>query len=175
LTFSLGCGSGSSATAGSWTSTSVVFGATGATNLISTNGATWFVTGVQLEVGSTATPFERRPFGTELALCQRYYWKTFAIGTAPAQNVASHNFIFVGGVNSDSAVKRGDIILPVVMRTDPTVVTFNPYASNSSWRVPGGSTDTVPTITATSVHIQFSIPESTLSSAHGHLTASAEL
>jgi hypothetical protein len=51
-----------------------------------TNGATWQMTGVQLEVGSTATPFERRPFGVELALCQRYFEKSYnvdvAIGTS---------------------------------------------------------------------------------------------
>jgi hypothetical protein len=47
-------------------------GATGQTNLSLTNGATWQVTGVQLEAGSVATPFERRPYGTELALCQRH-------------------------------------------------------------------------------------------------------
>ena len=46
---------------------------TGAVNLLATSGATWQLTGVQLEVGSVATPFERRPYGTELALCQRYY------------------------------------------------------------------------------------------------------
>ena len=49
--------------------------ATGAVALPSTNGATWQVTGVQLEIGTQATPFEYRPYGTELALCQRYYEK----------------------------------------------------------------------------------------------------
>ena len=45
--------------------------------LTSTNGATWYVTGVQLEIGSTATDFEHKSFGEELALCQRYYEKSY--------------------------------------------------------------------------------------------------
>jgi len=48
----------------------------GQSNLADTNGATFYITGVQLEVGSTATSFDYRPYGTELALCQRYYEET---------------------------------------------------------------------------------------------------
>ncbi len=70
--FSLGTGSTYSGTAGSWAS-AAYFSATGATSVVGTNGATFYITGVQLEVGSVATPFERRPYGTELQLCQRYY------------------------------------------------------------------------------------------------------
>ena len=45
----------------------------GSTSVVGTNGATWYVTGVQLEAGTVATPFEHRSYGQELALCQRYY------------------------------------------------------------------------------------------------------
>jgi hypothetical protein len=70
--FGLGCGSGRSATAGSWTGTNLVFSATGATSVVGTSGATFYITGVQLEAGSVASPFERRDYGRELMMCQRY-------------------------------------------------------------------------------------------------------
>jgi hypothetical protein len=49
------------------------WGATGAVSVVGTNGATFYITGVQLEKGSVATSFDYRPYGTELQLCQRYY------------------------------------------------------------------------------------------------------
>ena len=70
--FGLGVGSTKSGTAGSWAGSYFV-SATGATSVVGTNGATFYITGVQLEKGSTATSFDYRPYGTELALCQRYY------------------------------------------------------------------------------------------------------
>ena len=71
LDIGLGAGSSVVGTAGAWAA-SGYHSATGATNLIATNGATFYITGVQLEKGSTATSFDYRPYGTELALCQRY-------------------------------------------------------------------------------------------------------
>ena len=72
LTFSIGIGSTVSGTAGAWAGANY-FSSTGATSVVGTNGATFYITGVQLEAGSVATPFERRQYGQELALCQRYY------------------------------------------------------------------------------------------------------
>jgi hypothetical protein len=85
----LGVGSTYSGTAGAWAGADYR-STTGATSVVGTNGATFYITGVQLEVGSTATSFDYRPYGTELALCQRYYWKNsgapqyIRIGTGPA-------------------------------------------------------------------------------------------
>jgi len=75
LNFNLGTGSTYLGTAGAWTG-SAFYSATGGTNIVATNGATFYITGVQLEKGSTATSFDYRPYGTELALCQRYYEST---------------------------------------------------------------------------------------------------
>lgn len=70
--FSLGCGSTFTGTPNSWI-TSFKGNPTGGVNLVGTNAATFYITGVQLEKGSAATAFENRQYGQELALCQRYY------------------------------------------------------------------------------------------------------
>ena len=73
LNFSFGVGSTLSGTAGAW-SANDFRSATGATSVVGTNGATFYITGVQLEVGSSATSFEYRQYTTELQLCQRYFY-----------------------------------------------------------------------------------------------------
>jgi len=97
LAFGLGVGSTFSGTAGSWSSTRY-FSATGATSVVGTSGATFYITGVQLEKGSTATSFDYRPYGTELALCQRYYYKYSVTGSdqsfGSGYNYGTTNFIF---------------------------------------------------------------------------------
>jgi hypothetical protein len=72
LFFNMGCGSTTLGTAGAWASTFYA-GATGSVTVVANASATFKFTGVQLEKGSTATSFDYRPYGTELALCQRYY------------------------------------------------------------------------------------------------------
>jgi hypothetical protein len=72
VNFGLGVGTGRSGTAGAWAS-SEFYSATGAVSVVGTSGATWQVTGVQLEKGQTATSFDVLPISTEIALCQRYY------------------------------------------------------------------------------------------------------
>lgn len=90
LIFSLGMGSTFSGTAGAWAGSNLQ-SATGTTSVVGTNGATFYITGVQLERGSAASPFDWRPYGTELALCQRYYEKSYDTATSPG-TVATSSF-----------------------------------------------------------------------------------
>jgi hypothetical protein len=91
-----GSGSSRQGTAGSWGTTLFNTVSTRA-NLIGTSGATLYITGVQLEAGPTATPFERRPYSVELGMCQRYYYRItsstvfgpFAIGHCTLSTVAN--------------------------------------------------------------------------------------
>lgn len=85
--FSLGTGSTYSNTAGAWVAGDYR-SATGAVSVVGTNAATWYITGVQLEVGSVATPFERRPYGLELELCRRYL-QVFQGGSGSASGSTS--------------------------------------------------------------------------------------
>jgi len=116
--FSMGCGSTYLGTAGAWTG-STVFGVTGQINLVATNGATWFITGCQLEVGSTATSFDYRSYGTELALAQRYYQAFFGPTTTGIGN---------GSTNVN------DVVIPlfVPLRASPTMGSCNGAAFTSS-------------------------------------------
>ena len=130
VNFSLGAGATVSGTAGSWSST-LYRSATGATSVVGTNGATFYITGVQLEKGSTATSFDYRPYGTELQLCQRYFYKH--------QNTnggASYPIMLQAYSTTAAFGKICD--LPVTMRANPTSATtatsgtFTPSAANGT-------------------------------------------
>jgi hypothetical protein len=128
VVFGLGAGPDRSGTAGAWAGANYV-SATGAVSVIGTLNATWYVTGVQLETGSVATPFERRPYGTELMLCQRYYEKSYDQGTVPGTTGNLGNG-FVGNCSALAASTAGNVdgitILPfkVTKRAAPTMVAY---------------------------------------------------
>ena len=147
VNFGLGCGSTYNGTAGAWAS-AAYYSATGATSVVGTNGATFYITGVQLEVGSSATGFEYRQYGQELALCQRYC--TF-IGSLSA----SSSSIAIG---SAGTATEADMIfnLPVTMRTTPSVSaytgsTYRAYDFNAS--TPTVATPTISSGSPTCVYV----------------------
>ena len=114
--FGLGVGTTYSGTANAWAG-SAYYSATGATSVVGTNGATFYITGVQLEKGSTATSFDYRPYGTELALCQRYL---------PAFNASAADYaIGLIGQCYSSTVALVPYPFIVQPRTAPTGITVN--------------------------------------------------
>ena len=133
VVFSLGSGTAQSATAGAWTGTSFITSATGATSVVGTNGATFYITGVQLEVGSTATSFDYRPYGTELALCYRYYYKIF-----PADGSSKG---YGNGTSINTTNIYNTVPSPVTMRVNPTLETTGTASDYGIVR--GGGTNTV--------------------------------
>ena len=108
--FDLGTGSTFHATANQWYSGNAV--GPSASPFIAVNGATWLVTGVQLEVGSVATPFEHRSYADELRRCQRYFFNITG-------NNGSRSGI-PGYANSTSSL-RCMVQFPAPMRAIPTV------------------------------------------------------
>ena len=147
--FSLGAGSSWSATAGAWTS-SFALSATGAVSVVGTSGATFYLTGVQLEAGDTATPFEHRSYGAELALCQRYY-----------QRVGS---TFFGSVEGATAfVFQVPFLMPMRAPATITVVSggiFNArYAGNDT----NITNPTIANVTSTAENVWLQVVSSGLS------------
>jgi hypothetical protein len=87
-----------------------------------TAGLTWTIGNVQLEKGSTATSFDYRPYGTELALCQRYY--QFVGGTASG-------FPMFQGYSGAAVNFRQPISFPVAMRSAPTATKLGTWNVNN--------------------------------------------
>ncbi len=126
--FTLACGSTYFVpSANTWGSTNFGIGISGATNFLATNGATFYITGVQLEVGSVATPFERRDYGTELSRCFRYF-QMISSGNNSALPIQ-----FIGQSGGASTAPFGNMPLVSAMRTAPTFVqTASQWRFNSS-------------------------------------------
>ena len=107
----LGVGTTYSGTAGAWTASSIL-SVTGATSVVGTNGATFYITGVQLEQNTSATPFERRLYNQELANCQRYYY-SHAKGDAKVYATAAY---------FSSSYITSYVQFAVTMRTTPSLI-----------------------------------------------------
>ena len=102
-----------------------------------TNDATFEITGVQLEVGSVATDFEHRSFGQELALCQRYFYKTYRQGVAPGTDDTTD---LISKRNEMSA-SRTDMVLNIAysvpMRATPTIVGYSKAGNSNKFLITG--------------------------------------
>jgi hypothetical protein len=165
--FGLGVGTTYSTTAGAWTA-GQYFSSTGATSVVGTNGATFYITGVQLEVGSSATGFEYVDYGTQFAMCQRYYEFESGGAFSTATN---------GGFGNSYT---GSCYFKVLKRTTPTVTIYSGNGltgtSGSATWYPGSTVATA-TLTTTSTSL-FSMQQSgtsTYNLVSFSFSASAEL
>jgi hypothetical protein len=120
LYFGLGVSSSISGTANVWNA-GTAFVPTGSTNVVSTNGATFYITGVQLEIGTSATPFERRLYGQELINCQRYY---------QTQGTDIGNSLIWSGNVTNGVAYYSSKTLQVTMRASPTVTVGSELGKN---------------------------------------------
>jgi hypothetical protein len=185
LGWDLGSGSTLNQTAGAWQAGSKR-ATSGSTQLVATSGATLYLTGVQLEVGTTATNFEYRQYGTELALCQRYYETSFDIGTAPA-NAVNDNF---KGIASFGTSDSQSFSFKVYKRAAPTMSWYSSTAvgsptagqwqflnSGSAWANGVATQTNRATMSQCSVYVNSSgnLGSGQASSIAGNWAASAEL
>ena len=152
VSFNLGTGSGTYATNTTGWQAGQVMSLNGTVQVSATNGATWYLTGVQLERNTTATPFEWLPISTELALCQRYFYKS----TNAVSGGSAYNVISLAGFNSTRCF--GTFSLPVSLRASPTI-TFNGCAiRDGALSIQATVTNIFPVQTVTTIPFSASVP-----------------
>jgi hypothetical protein len=133
LRLGFGIGSTYTGTAGAWASANYMT-VTGATNWISTSGATFYITGVQLEKGTSATSFDFRDIATELVRCYRYYqsFNATSADTGGAGIPMRLQFANNGGTNP-----LGGWTYPTTMRAIPTLTSYGGGVAGGSWNMNG--------------------------------------
>ena len=132
FTLDLGSGSNYATTANTWTAGGYRK-STGSTSIVGTNGATFYITGVQLEKGSTATSFDYRPYGTELMLCQRYFQKSYDQSNVPGTATRAGCVQLGSYSNTPTTMNNGvGFRFPVVMRAAPTMTGYDPDVASTT-------------------------------------------
>ena len=105
------------------------------TDSLGQQSGTFEIAQVQVEPGDVATTFERRPIGTELALCQRYYQKSYSLNTSPG-TITNDGYIYYGYMGAGANNGAAPVRMQPILRDIPTVTIYNPVtgASNSARR-----------------------------------------
>jgi hypothetical protein len=129
--FVLAMGSTFHTTPGSWNS-GIFIATSNQVNVMDNTANDFFLTGVQLEPGTVATPFERRSYGQELALCQRYYQKSYDQNVVPASNDSTG---CREAISNGAGYFSESVTFPVVMRAAPTITIYTPTGTVSSLSV----------------------------------------
>jgi len=150
LSFGLGVGSDRTGPAGAWAATNYA-SATGATSVVGTNGATFYITGVQLEAGTVAEQFERLDYGRQLIQCQRYYYRV-----SPG---ASSRILCITGYSQTTTQSVNHLQFPVTMRARPagleTTGTATDYAI--SYVITSAACNAVPTFSGSTSELTGSV------------------
>jgi len=151
LIFSFASGSNFDVTSNNAWESGNLIQAANAVNLFSSDSNEWYMTGLQMEIGEVATPFEHEDVGTTLAKCQRYYFRW---------NASANLEPFCMAFNNGSTVSDGVFSFPVTMRATPTALEQSGTAGN--YRIGGaagsGDCSSVPTFskaTEDTIEIRF--------------------
>lgn len=141
VTFALAAGTTFHTTAGAWQTGNFIATAN-QVNACDDVANNFRLALIQIEAGGVATDFEQRSFEEEVSLSQRYYWKTFSPSVVPAQNTGDRvGCIALTSHQSLANTAFVSFVHPVIMRTVPTIVTYNPDAANADWRNINDNTD----------------------------------
>jgi hypothetical protein len=120
----------------------------GSNRLLGTSGATWQVTGVQLEVGSTATDFENLPYDVQLARCERYYQKNYLMEDAPGVSTSGENSRYMHGSSDGSSNGAAGVFWRCRMRATPTVTWYTDGGTQGQWNYARSGASGTATFTA---------------------------
>jgi len=178
LNWGLATGSTFHATGDVWNSSND-FGTSNQVNACDSTSNNFRIAQVQLEVGSVATDFEIRDHVTELAMCQRYFCKSYNIDVAPGASGTVGNYKFDSdGHTSSDYTARHHLQFPVSMRTTPTMVAYDTNGTSGTCTMESGAGRTA---TINQQGCSGAIIQGTNGAAvttrviQGHYTASAEL
>jgi hypothetical protein len=165
--------------AGSWGASANAVGTSNQVNWLDTLGATFYMTGVQFEVGNTASSFEKIPIHQSLIACQRYYEKSYDMHTPIATGTFNGSFTCTW-ISSNRP--KTDIQFKVEKRTTPTITIYNPNSGAvGTLRTEVGPADITAGVDGadtgtTAFKVYQSIGVATYANgAYGHYTADAEI
>jgi hypothetical protein len=130
VTFDLGSGANVEGALNTWGAGNYIR-VSGQAKLVQTTGATWQVTGVQLESGTSPTMYDFRPYQVELALCQRYYETSYPSGTAVGGASDGSGAIVYVALNTSDFYTFGSFRFSVKKRASPTVTLYNPVTGTA--------------------------------------------
>jgi hypothetical protein len=138
------------ATDNSWSSNGNHFTVSSNVNWMDSTSNNFYITGLQMEVGSKSTDFEHRSFGDQLKSCQRYYLQ---------MNGNSSDRLGIGGYATSASEARMDVVFPCSMRAAPTIsgtgtAQFDANADSADWNCSALTIDEAPTGTVSSLGIQ---------------------